>query len=88
MNRDSPNPTLTAKERAFMQRLLRFRKFYFAVTWVGITVACLLLLAYLFWFNNMNGTRFALVILILLQSWGNLRLYKAASIIHKINNKN
>lgn len=76
---------LTKGELSFFHRVLRNRKLFRVFSFVGIGVAVFLVILYTVVLNNMNGTRFALLILILLQAWANLKLFKAATIIQKLN---
>lgn len=75
---------LTAGEQSFLRRILRNRKFFLIFSYTGIGIAIFLLILYMIFLRNMNGTRFALIILILLLARANLRLYKASTIFQKL----
>lgn len=78
---------LTKSEQSFLKRILKNRKMFLIFSYAGIGIAGILLMLYTIFLGNMNGNRFALIILILLQSWANLKLFKVANILQKIISK-
>ena len=76
---------LSKREQSFLLRVLKNRKMFLAFSYIGIVVAVFLLTLYMVFLDNMNGTRFALIIMILLKARANLKLYKAANILRKLS---
>jgi ABC-type lipoprotein release transport system permease subunit len=76
---------LSQRDRSFLLRILRHRRIFLVFSYIGIAVAVFLLTVYIVFFDSMNGTRIALIIMILLKARANLKLYKAANILRKLS---
>jgi len=76
---------LSKREQSFLIRVLRNRKMFLVFSYIGIVAAVFLLTVYIVFLGNMNGTRVALIIMILLKARANLKLYKVSKIFQKIN---
>jgi hypothetical protein len=79
---------LTGTERAFVARALRRRKLFLALSIVGLVVA-LALAGYYTWRKLHDpafglGARMVIVVLVLLNSRQNLRQYRFAGILEKL----
>ena len=79
---DSTDAQLSEKDRAFLERQLRSTRRYAIFTAVDLVVA-LALTAWWF-FDGFGGTRFALIVLVLLHSRANLKQHKDAVLMAKL----
>ena len=74
---------LTEQERSFLERQLRSTQRYAVFTAVDLVVA----LALALWsvFDGLGGTRFALIVLVLLHARANLKQHKDAKLMAKLD---
>ena len=79
---DRAEADLTERERAFLARQLRSTQRYAVFTAVDLVVA-LALTAWWF-FDGFGGTRFALIVLVLLHARANLKQHKDAVLLAKL----
>ncbi len=79
---DSTDAQLTEKERVFLERQLRSTRRYAIFTAVDLVVA--LALTTWWFFDGFGGTRFALIVLVLLHSRANLKQHKDAVLMAKL----
>ena len=75
-------PQLTDSERAFLERQLRSTRRYAVFTVVDLIVAVALTSWWLF--DGFGGTRFALIVLVLLHARANLKQHKDAKLMAKL----
>ena len=75
-------PQLTDSERSFLERQLRSTRRYAVFTVVDLIVAVALTSWWLF--NGFGGTRFALIVLVLLHARANLKQHKDAKLMAKL----
>ncbi len=83
--RSSPGPfapQLTDRERSFLERQLRSTRRYAVFTVVDLLVAAGLTTWWLF--DGFGGTRFALIVLVLLHARANLKQHKDAKLMAKL----
>ncbi|MEE9169861.1 MAG: hypothetical protein V3U73_08835 [bacterium] len=78
--------TLTPKEEKFLARQIRNVKNYLYFSIAGIAAA-VGLLAYSILTNTLNGTKFALIIVLLLAARGNLKQHKDARLLIKFKDR-
>jgi len=75
---------LTPQEKSFLDRQMRNTSRYLIFAILGVGAAVLLGIS--FYVNgSFNGTRFALIVLILLHARGNLKQHKDAKLFHKLH---
>ncbi len=79
---DSIAPQLTDRERSFLERQLRSTRRYAIFTVVDLVVAAGLTTWWLF--DGFGGTRFALIVLVLLHARANLKQHKDAKLMAKL----
>ncbi len=79
---DSIEPQLTEQERSFLERQLRSTQRYAVFTAVDLLVALALTTWWLF--DGFGGTRFALIVLVLLHARANLKQHKDAKLMAKL----
>ena len=79
---DSIAPQLTDSERSFLERQLRSTQRYAVFTVVDLVVAAVLTTWWLF--DGFGGTRFALIVLVLLHARANLKQHKDAKLMAKL----
>ncbi len=79
---DSIEP-LTERERSFLERQLRSTRRYAVFTAVDLLVA--LALTGWWFFDGFGGTRFALIVLVLLHARANLKQHKDAKVMAKLD---
>ena len=79
---DSIAPQLTDSERSFLERQLRSTRRYAVFTGVDLVVAAALTTWWLF--DGFGGTRFALIVLVLLHARANLKQHKDAKLMAKL----
>lgn len=75
---------ITDKEKKFLIRIARWKNLYLTFSILSVIIAVFLLVYHVLIVANMNGLRFAVVILILLAGRAHLRQYRSASILHKL----
>ncbi len=73
---------LTERERSFLERQLRSTRRYAVLTAVDLLVAAALTGWCLF--DGLEGTRFALIVLVLLHARANLKQHKDAKLMAKL----
>ncbi len=73
---------LTERERSFLERQLRSTGRYAVFTAVDLLVAAALTVWWLF--DGLGGTRFALIVLVLLHARANLKQHKDALLMAKL----
>lgn len=76
-------PHLDDRERAYFRRQTRNPRLFLLFTGIGIAAAVGLSIAYAVR-GDLDGTRFALIVLILLQSRSNLKQWKSARLLLKL----
>ena len=79
---DSIEPQLTEQERSFLERQLRSTRRYTLFMAVDLVVAALLCVWWVF--DGFGGTRFALIVLVLLHARANLKQHKDALLMAKL----
>jgi len=79
---DSIAPQLTDPERSFLARQLRSTQRYAVFTVVDLVVATALTIWWVF--DGFSGTRFALIVLVLLHARANLKQHKDAKLMAKL----
>jgi hypothetical protein len=79
---DSIAPQLTDRERSFLERQLRSTRRYAVFTVVDLVVAAGLTTWWLF--DGFGGTRFALIVLVLLHARANLKQHKDTKLMAKL----
>ena len=79
---NSIGPQLTDAERSFLERQLRSTGRYAIFTAVDLLVAAALTTWWLF--DGFGGTRFALIVLVLLHARANLKQHKDAKLMAKL----
>ena len=79
---DAIAPQLTDPERSFLARQLRSTRRYAVFTVVDLVVAAALTTWWLF--DGFGGTRFALIVLVLLHARANLKQHKDAKLMAKL----
>ncbi len=79
---DSIELQLTDRERSFLARQLRSTRRYVVFTAVDLLVAVALTAWWLF--DGLGGTRFALIVLVLLHARANLKQHKDALLMAKL----
>ena len=79
---DSIEAQLTERERSFLDRQLRSTQRYAVLTAVDLVVAVGLTAWSLF--DGLGGTRFALIVLVLLHARANLKQHKDAKLMAKL----
>ena len=79
---DSIEPQLTVQERSFLERQLRSTQRYAVFTAVDLIVAVALTAWWIF--DGFGGTRFALIMLVLLHARANLKQHKDAKLMAKL----
>ncbi len=78
------DPFLSASERKFLKRAARRRKLFLISSIVTVAVAFMFVVYHGLVVKDLNGLRFVVILLLLLSGRSYLRLYRAASIFHKI----
>ncbi len=73
---------LTERERSFLERQLRSTQRYAVFTAVGLLVAVALTVWWIL--DGFGGTRFALIMLVLLHARANLKQHKDAKLMAKL----
>lgn len=77
------NIDLTKKEEKLLTRMAKMRKLYLGISILCVFIALSLLVYHLLIAKDFNGTRFVIVILVLLAGKTNLRQYRVAGIFNK-----
>ena len=75
---------LTEQEKAFLSRAAKRKKLFLASSMATVVVALSFLVYHVLIAKDMNGLRFAVIILLLLSGRSYLRLYKSAVIFSKL----
>ncbi len=79
---DAIEAQLTERERSFLERQLRSTRRYAVFTAVDLLAAAALTAWWLF--DGLGGTRFALIVLVLLHARANLKQHKDALLMAKL----
>ena len=79
---DAVGPQLTDSERSFLERQLRSTQRYLVFTAVDLAVAAGLAIWWVL--DGFGGTRFALIVLVLLHARANLKQHKDAKLMAKL----
>ncbi len=75
---------LTEQEKKFLSRAVKRKKLFLASSIATVTVALSFLVYHGMVAHDMNGLRFAVIIILLLSGRTYLRLYKSAAILSKL----
>jgi hypothetical protein len=79
---DAVGPQLTDSERSFLERQLRNTQRYLVFTAVDLAVSVGLAIWWVL--DGFGGTRFALIVLVLLHARANLKQHKGAKLMAKL----
>ena len=79
------NHELTEKEKIFFDRMVKRKKLFFILSMICVLLGITLFIYHLLIAKDLNGTRFMIIILVLLSGKMNLRQYKSAVIFYKLS---
>jgi hypothetical protein len=74
----------TDKEKLFLSRVAKQKNLYLTFCIASVIIAVFLLIYYGLIMRDITGTRFVIIILLLLAGRAHLRQYRSALILHKV----